>query len=319
MEEKKIPELETENEKEKEINADEIVKSIFNRQDEKEEKSDENGKKTVKKPINIFSRPINVLQTEDAKKSRIKNAVIEGLIFGAFITSVTAIYSLSGLDLKLSPESSMDTPSLFFFFAEFVVFSILISIGDFFLTEKRVNDYNQQVAGLAFDVESEIEKALMEQEKEGITPEDAAAANKTNGEEAPEKPFIEIRPDPKNEESLTDKAFEAYIADNYMGKAECCKGVILDKSGLEHILLKITKLESSDEMYANGVAMELIGAFKEVAVSEGFVAVSVSESVYGDLEFALPYADKFNIKTAEKTKISESFPGSLMGISGELK
>lgn len=307
--------------KDKEFNADEVVKSIFNNQPEKEDASgakDKDGKKkTVKKPVNIFSRPINVMQTPEARKSRLKTVIIEGLLFGAFITAITAIYSISGIDLSLSPETPKQTPSIFFFVVEFFVFSVLVGVGDWFMTEKRVNDYNQSVAGLSFDIHDEIATALKEQEAEGITKDDAAAQNSANGEE---KPFIEVKPSDKNDEnSLTDKAFEAFIKDKCVGSVESCKGVILDTNGIETIIIRIFTLSLTDETYANGVAMELVGALKEVAMNEGLAAVAVSESVYGNLSLTLPSASKFGIKTPEETKIAEAYPGALMGVSGEFK
>ncbi len=306
--------------KDKEFNADEVVKSIFNNQTEKNEDlsaKDKDEKKAVKKPVNIFSRPINVMQTPDARKSRLKTVIIEGLLFGAFLTAITAIYSISGIDLSLSPEATTQTPSVFFFVVEFVVFSVLVGVGDWFMTEKRVNDYNQSVAGLSFDIHDEIATALKEQEAEGITKDDAAAQNSANGEE---KPFIGVKLSDKNDEkSLTDKAFEAFINDKCVGSVESCKGVILDSNGIETIIIRISALSSTDETYANGVAMELIGALKEIAMNEGLAAVAVSESVYGTLSLTLPSASKFGIKTSEETKIAEAYPGALMGVSGELK
>lgn len=308
-------------ENKKEFNADEIVKSIFNNQPEKTDAKDGDGKdgkkKQVKKPVNIFSRPINVMQTPEARKSRLKTVIIEALLFGAFLTAITAIYSISGIDLSLSPETPKNTPSVFFFVVEFVVFSVLVGVGDWFLTEKRVNDYNQSVAGLSFDIHDEIANALKEQEADGITKDDAAAQNSSNGEE---KPFIEIKPSPENyEKSLTDKAFEAFINGKCVGSVKSCKGTILDSNGIETIIIKISSLESTDETYKNGVAMELVGALKDVAMNEGLSGVAVSKSVYGELSLTLPFAEKFGIKTAEETKITESYPGALMGISGELK
>jgi len=112
MEEKKMK-LDTENtlseNDKKAFDADEIVKSIFNNQPSKAEDTEGNGndenKKQAKKPVNIFSRPINVMQTPEARKSRLTTVILEGLLFGAFLTAITAIYSISGLDLSLTPET----------------------------------------------------------------------------------------------------------------------------------------------------------------------------------------------------------------------
>ena len=324
MEEKKMK-LDTENtlseNDKKAFDADEIVKSIFNNQPGKAEDADgkvnDENKKQVKKPVNIFSRPINVMQTPEARKSRLTTVILEGLLFGAFLTAITAIYSISGLDLSLTPETPKQTPSVFFFVLEFIVFSVLVGVGDWFLTEKRVNNYNQSVAGLSFDIHDEIATALKEQEADGISKDDAAAQNSANGEE---KPFIEIKPSDKNDEkSLTDKAFDAFIGVEKAGSIESCKGIILNSSGIEPLIVKISDLSSTDKTYANGVAMELIGAVRDVAMNEGIAAVAIPASVYGDLNLTLPSTEKFGIKTSEETKIVEAYPGALMGISGELK
>lgn len=304
-------------EEKKELDVEAAVGSIFN--NEAKEKEEEKKKKDVKKPVNIFSRPIDVTQSEAARKSRLKGVIIEGLLFGAFLTAITAIYSLSGLDLKLDPENAAQTPNIWFFLIEFIAFSVIISVGNYFLTEKRVNDYNQSMAGLAFDIDDEIKNALEEQARDGISTEEAAAQNKSDGVEAPKKPLIEIKPGDKNSESLTDKAFEAFVDGTSVGRIESCKGVILDTNNMETVILSITALDVTHETYANGVAMELMVAVKSEAAGEGFPAVAIKKEVYGDLEFNLPFADKFGIKADSEAKIAETYPGALMNITGELK
>ena len=300
----------------KEKSAEEIVKSIFNRTVIEEKNAPKPGE--VKKPVNIFSRPIPVLQNEEARKARIKINVIEGLLFGAFLTAITAINAYSGIADKISLNGeAVDTPSFWFFLFEFVFFSAIIGVGDYFLTERRVNNYNASVAGINVNIDDEIENALKEQEEDGITAEDAAAANKSNGEEEV-KAFIDIRCT-KGGRSLTNKTFEAYIDEELVGSMETVKGVVTDANGFETILIRIKSIEASEGDFKNGVIMELINAAKAAASDNALAAIAISKSVYGDFEVNLNSAEKYNITYKEELKVQEAYPGALMGISGELK
>ncbi|MBQ3897240.1 MAG: hypothetical protein II742_01925, partial [Clostridia bacterium] len=192
-------------EPEKEVDTQAIIDNLFNNKPEPEQPE---GRK-VKAPVNIFSKPIPVTQDDAARKARMKMIIIEGLLFGAFLTAITVIFSLSGLEMKLDPENGVNTPSIWFFLLEFIVFSIAFTVGDYFLTEHRVNMYNSQMAGININMDDEIDLALKAQEAEGISAEDAAAQNRSNRVEAA---IIEIRC-VQGETSLTDKSFEAYIGD----------------------------------------------------------------------------------------------------------
>lgn len=281
-------------------------------------KEDEKKGDKPKVPVNIFSKPINVTQTEEARKSRLKTVIIEGLLFGAFLTAITAIYSLSGLELEFDPENGGNTPSLLFFLFEFVLFSGLVGVGDYFLTEKRVNDYNQKNAGWAFDINAEIEKALDEQASEGITEEQAAVLNKTNGETVPEV-GVEIVPGSAN--GPTDKLFEAFIDGKKAGSVSSCKGIILNSNGLEEVVLLINALNIEEEYNATNVDKQLFSALKASAVSDGFSAVVMMASIYPAEKIGMVDASKFGIsaKSKEDMKISELYPGALMNVSGELQ
>ena len=273
-----------------------------------------------KVPENIFSKPIDVSQSDEARKSRLKIVIIEALIFGAFLTAITAIYSFTGLDLKLNPETANKTPSLLFFVAEFVVFSGLVGIGDYFMTEKRVNDYNQKMAGVNFNIDEEIKNALLEQEAEGITKEEADALNSSNGEEKPipkEIP-LEIR-DVSESKNLTDKAFEAYEEGTFAGKIRSCKGVILDSAGLETIILSISEFHVPEEYAKNAVGIKLFEEMKKAAMSEGLGAISVSFDFNEKYGLCLSESSKYGITCKSQTCICEVYPGALMGINGELQ
>ncbi|MBQ2092488.1 MAG: hypothetical protein II473_04835 [Clostridia bacterium] len=298
-------------EPEKEIDTQAIIDNLFNNKPEPEEKV----KKGVKAPVNIFSKAIPVTQDDEARKARMKMIIIEGLLFGAFLTAITVIFSLSGLEMKLDPENGVNTPSIWFFLLEFVVFSIVFTIGDYFLTEHRVNMYNAQMAGVNINMEDEIDLALKAQEAEGISAEDAAAQNRSNRVEAA---IIEIRC-VQGETSLTDKSFEAYIGDEKVGNAATCKGVILDSNGFENVVLRMTQLFAAEGEYKNGVVMELIAAAKNAAADNTLAAVVIPKSVYGDLELNLSDGAKYKIQYPEEIKVQEAYPGALMGISGELK
>ena len=310
------PEMAAEVAPEKDIDTKAIIDNIFGRKPTGEASGEIDTTK-VKRPENIFSKPIPVTQDEAARKSRLKTVIIEGLLFGAFITAITAIYSFSGLELKLDPENGVNTPSFWFFLIVFIVFSIAIGVGDYFLTERRVNNYNSKMAGINIDseIDNEIEKALAEQEAEGITAEDAAAMNNSNGEE---KPLIDIRC-VSGEESLTDKVLEAYVNDEKVGFIQSCKGVILDSNGFETPILKVCGLQANDGDFKNGVVMELIGGLKKLASDNTLAAVAIPKSVYGDLVLNVSGAEKFGITYGEELKIQEAYPGALMGIKGELK
>lgn len=310
------PEMAAEVAPQKDVDTKVIIDNIFGRKPTDEEKGEIDTSK-VKRPENIFSKPIPVTQDDEAKKSRLKIVIIEGLLFGAFITAITVIYSFSGLELKLDPENGVNTPSFWFFFFVFIFFSVVIGIGDYFLTERRVNNYNSKMAGINIDseIDNEIEKALAAQEAEGITPEDAAAMNSSNGEE---KPLIDIRC-VAGEESLTDKLLEAYVNDEKVGSIQSCKGIILDSSGFETPILKVCGLQANEGDFKNGVVMELIGGLKKFAADNTLAAVAIPKSVYGDLVLNVSGAEKFGITYGEELKIQEAYPGALMGIKGELK
>ena len=298
-------------EPEKEVDTQAIIDNLFNNKPEPEQPE---GRK-VKAPVNIFSKPIPVTQDDAARKARMKMIIIEGLLFGAFLTAITVIFSLSGLEMKLDPENGVNTPSIWFFLLEFIVFSIAFTVGDYFLTEHRVNMYNAQMAGVNINMEDEIDLALKAQEAEGISAEDAAAQNRSNRVEAA---IIEIRC-VQGETSLTDKAFEAYIGDEKVGNAATCKGVILDSNGFENVVLRMTQLFAAEGEYKNGVVMELIAAAKNAASDNTLAAVVIPKSVYGDLELNLSDGAKYKIQYSEEIKVQEAYPGALMGISGELR
>ena len=310
------PEMAADVAPQKDIDTKAIIDNIFGRKPAEGGNGDTDTSK-VKRPENIFSRPIPVTQDDAARKARLKIVIIEGLLFGAFITAITAIYSFSGLELKLDPENGANTPSFWFFLLVFVFFSIAIGVGDYFLTERRVNNYNSKMAGINLDseIDNEIEKALAAQEAEGITAEDAAAMNNSNGEE---KPLIDIRCT-EGEESLTDKVFEAYINDKRVGFIKSCKGIILDSNGFETPILKVCSLSVNDGDFKNGVVMELIAGLKKSASDNTLAAVAIPKSVYGDLVLNVSGAEKFGITYGEELKIQEAYPGALMGIKGELK
>ncbi len=306
-------EIKNETTPKKDINVDEVINNIFNKQPEKED----GDAPAVKPPVNIFSRPIPVTQDDAAKRARLKIIIIEGLLFGAFLTAITAIYAFSGLELKLDPENGANLPSVWFFLLEFVVFSIAIGVGDYFLTEKRVNDYNSKIAGVNFDIDDEIEKALKAQEEDGITAEVAAAQNKSNGEEEVEKPFIDIKL--AEDKSLTDKKFEAYLGTALVGSIETCKAVIANDMGMETIVIYIKSLAATTGEYRNGAIMELINAVKASAADNGFAAVVISKRVYGNVELNIAGGEKYGVTAPEEIKIQEAYPGALMGVSGTLK
>lgn len=299
-----IKNVEEVEETKQEIDTQAVIDSIFN--NKKPEESAEN-KPEVKRPINIFSKPIPVTQDEAARKARLKVVIIEGLLFGAFLTAITAIFSLSGLELKLDPENGVNTPSVWYFLIEFVFFSVVIGVGDYFLTERRVNNYNAQMAGIDVNIEEEIASALAAQEAEGITADAAAAQN-----------IIEVRCT-EGENSLTDKAFEAYEGEKKVGSARTCKGVILDSNGFETIILRMTELSADEGDFKNGVVMELINAAKQAAADNTLAAVVIPNSVLGDLETNLSSGEKYKITFTEELKVQEAYPGALMGVSGELK
>ncbi len=297
----------------KDIDVNEVIGAIFN--SPKEEEVDTS---KVKKPVNIFSKPIPVTQDDAAKKARLKMVIIEGLLFGAFLTSITIIYSLSGLAARLDPMTNANTPNFLFFLLEFVLFSGLIGVGDYFLTEKRVNDYNAKMAGINFDIGDEIEMALKAQEAEGITAEQAAAQNKSNGEESGPAPFLEVKC-VAGEKSLTDKKFEAYLNEKLAGSAETCKVIIEGPTGMQTVALFIRSLTVDEGEFKNGVVMQLISAAKNAANDNGLAAVIIGKRVYGDMQLNMSSGEKYGIKFVEEIKIQEAYPGALMGVSGSLK
>ncbi|GEM_PF-3368152 len=296
----------------KEIDTKAVIDSIFNNKPKEEAKE---GNTEVKRPVNIFSKPIPVTQDDAARKARLKVVIIEGLLFGAFLTAITAIYSFSGLELKLDPENGVDTPSFWFFLLEFIFFSGAIGVGDYFLTERRVNNYNSMMAGINVDLDGEIEQALLEQEAEGITADVAAAQNKSNGEEAR---IITVHCT-EGEDSLTDKGFVACEGEKMVGWSRTCKGVILDKNGFETLVLRMTALKADEGDFKNGVVMELINAAKQAAADNQLAAVVIPKSAYGDLELNLSDGAKYKITYSEELKVQEAYPGALMGVAGELK
>lgn len=295
----------------KEVDTQALIDSLFNNKPEPEKENE----KKVKAPVNIFSKPIPVTQDDAARRERMKMIIIEGLLFGAFLTAITVIYSLSGLEMRLDPENGVNTPSIWFFALEFVIFSIAFTVGDYFLTEHRVNNYNAQMAGVNINIDDEIDSALKAQEAEGISADDAAAQNRSNRVEAA---IIEVRC-VQGESSLTDKVFEAYIGEEKVGNAATCKGVILDSNGFENVVLRMTQLFANEGEYKNGVVMELIAAAKSAASDNTLAAVIIPKSVYGDLTLNLSDGEKYKIKYPEEVKVQEAYPGALMGISGELK
>lgn len=307
-------EMKNETEK-KDIDVNEVIGAIFSKKEEKDAEVDTS---KVKKPVNIFSKPIPVTQDETAKKARLKMVIIEGLLFGAFLTSITVIYSLSGLASRLDPMTNANTPNFLFFFLEFVFFSVVIGVGDYFLTEKRVNDYNSKMAGINFDIGNEIEMALKEQEEAGITAEAAAAQNKSNGEESGPAPFLEVKC-VAGEKSLTDKKFEVYLNDELAGVAETCKAIIDGPLGMQTIVIFIRSLSAKDGEFKNGVVMQLINAAKAAAAENGLAAVVIGKRVYGDMQLNISSAEKFGITFVEEIKIQEAYPGALMGVSGTLR
>lgn len=274
-----------------------------------------------KKPENLFSKPIDVTQSEEAQKKRLKTAIIEGLIFAAFLTSITLIYSLSGLEYKLDPTGEPANPSFVFFLFEFVFFGFLVSFFNYKLTEKRVDDYNQKMASLSFDIEEEIAQALELQAEEGITAEEAMALNKSNGEE--DKTVLEVPVEIKatgTSESLTDKAFEAFMDGEKVGSIACCKAFILDSMGIEQTIVRIFEFEKNPEVAANNVSKELFGAVKDAVLNDGFPAIVTSKEINNEFCLGFYAPSKYNITASdEDTVICEAYPGALMGISGELK
>ncbi len=279
----------------------------------------ERGKKP-KVPENIFSRPIDVTQSEEARRSRFRTVVIEALLFGAFLTAITAIYSFTGIDLKLNPESENKSPSIVFFITEFVVFSGLVGVGDYFLTEKRVNEYNQKMAGVSFNLDDEIKKALEEQEADGISKEDAAALNNSNGEEKPVPKEIPLTiKDVSESKSLTDKAFEAYDNETLAGKIKTCKGVILDSVGFETVILNVSEFSVPEEYAKNAVGIKLFDEVKKAAMAEGLGAIVVSSEANQKYGLCLSDSSKYGIKSAVPTCICEVYPGALMGVNGQLQ
>ncbi len=274
-----------------------------------------------KKPENLFSKPIDVTQSEEAQKGRLKTAIIEGLLFAAFLTSITLIYSLSGLEYKFDPTGEPANPSFIFFLFEFVFFGIFVSFANYKLTEKRVNDYNQKMAGLSFDIEDEIAQALELQAEEGITEEEAMALNKSNGEE--EEVISEITVEVKaagGSESLTDKAFEAFVDGEKVGSIACCKAFILDSVGIEQTIVRVFELEESEEFAKNNVGKKLFEALKDAILGDGFPAIVTSTEINEKFSLGFYSPSRYSIKTSnDDTVICEVYPGALMGISGELK
>lgn len=274
------------------------------------------------KPVNIFSRPIDVTQSEEAQKSRLKMAIIEALIFAAFLTAITVIYSISGIELKLDPTGEPSNPSLLFFLFEFVFFAVFVSFGNYKLTEKRVNDYNQKMAGLSFDLDDEIAQALELQAEEGITEEDAMAINKSNGEEEEQIPEVEIEIKAVGgAQSLTDKAFEAYVDGEKVGNIACCKAFVLDGAGMEQTILKIFELNEDTEYAKCGVGRRLFDAVKDAALGDSFPAIVTSSAINEKFGLGFFQASRYNITTSDSADIviCEVYPGALMGITGELK
>ena len=276
-----------------------------------------------KKPENIFSKPIDVRQTEEARKSRLKIVIIEGLLFGAFLTAITAIYSISGLSFQLTPEQPQNAPSIFFYLLEFVVFSALVGVGDYFLTEKRVNDYNQKVHGMNINIDDEIAKALSEQEAEGITKEQAMAANKSDGQEEESEQAFEIV-DAVDTESDVVKALVAKNQDDFLGKISCRKGYILDTMGIEQQILVISAIEKSEKLLSNNVISALFEKARDFATESGMLAVVTSGSLNTEFTLNLSDVSKYSLKVAASDekyaiKITETYPGSLMGVSGTIE
>ncbi len=274
-----------------------------------------------KRPENLFSKPIDVTQSEEAQKSRLKTAIIEGVLFAAFLTSITLIYSLSGLEYKFDPTGEPANPSFLFFLFEFLFFGVFVSFANYKLTEKRVNDYNQKVAGLSFDLDEEIAQALELQAEEGITEEDAMALNKSNGEE--EEVVSEIVIDIKavgGSESLTDKAFEAFVNDEKVGSIACCKAFILDSMGMEQAIVRVFELKENDEFAKNNVGKRLFATLKDAVLGDGLPAMITSSEINSKFSLGLYNPSRYGITTSnEDTVICEVYPGALMGVSGELK
>lgn len=274
-----------------------------------------------KVPENLFSKPIDVTQSEEAQKSRFKTAVIEGVIFAAFLTSITLIYSLSGLEYKFDPTGEPANPSFIFFIFEFLFFSFFVSFANHKLTEKRVNDYNQKMAGFSFNLEDEITQALELQAEEGITEEDAMAINKSNGEEQEEVPEIvlEIKA-VGGSESLADKAFEAFADGEKVGRIACCKAFVLDSMGMEQSIVRIFELEENAEFAKNNVGKQLFEALKDAVLGDGFLAIITSVDINTKFSLGFYNPSRYNIKTSnDDVVICEVYPGALMGFSGELK
>lgn len=274
-----------------------------------------------KVPENLFSKPIDVTQSEEAQKARLKTAIIEGVIFAAFLTSITLIYSLSGLEYKFDPTGEPANPSFVFFLFEFVFFGIFVSFANHKLTEKRVNDYNQKMAGFSFNLDDEIAQALELQAEEGITEEDAMAINKSNGEEEEEIPetVVEIKAT-GGSETLSDKAFEAFIDGEKAGKIACCKAFILDSMGMEQAIVRIFELEESEKFAKNNVGKKLFEALKDAVLGDGFPAIVTTAEINNKFSLGFYNPSRYSITTGnEDVVICEVYPGALMGISGELK
>lgn len=278
-------------------------------------KLDENG--NPKKPVNIFSKEIDVRQTEEARRSRMKIIIIEALLFGAFLTSVTAIYFISGINLDLNPESKAKIPSLFLFFLEFLISSALIGYGDYRLTETRVNDYNQKAASNPASLSDEITNALKEQELEGITKEEAVALNRSDGEEIQPEP--KIKTEVKEDENGEGMSFTASAEGKETGKMSCRKGLILDSAGMEHDILIISELSQSDEARGNDAAAALFDRAKSKAEEDGLCAAAASKELNDKFSLGLFEVSKYKLSSKEPLLICESYPGSLMGISGEIR
>lgn len=274
-----------------------------------------------KRPENLFSRPIDVTQSEEAQKGRLKMAVIEGLIFAAFLTSITLIYSLSGLEYKFDPTGEPSNPSFWFFLFEFVFFGFFVSFANYKLTEKRVNDYNQKMAGLSFDINDEIAQALELQAQEGISEEEAMAINKSNGEETEEIPEVEIEIKAVGgSESPTDKVFEAFSDGEKVGSIASCKAFILDGMGVEQTIVRVFGFEQSAEAPKNNVSTALFNAMKEAVLGVGIPAIITSVEINDKFSLGFYNPSKYNIKTSsDDVVICEVYPGALMGMSGELK
>lgn len=292
------------------------MNTLFKKPSENPEQNKE--KESPKGPVNIFSKPIDVRQTEEAKKSRMRIAIIEGLLFSMFLTAITAIYTISGLDVKINPEDSINTPSVFFYLAEFIIFSILACVGNYFLTEKRVNDYNQKVAGLSFDLDAEIGQALLEQEADGITEADAAALNKSDGIDAPDFEITDVSGD----ESPLNKVIEAKLDDKIVGKVETCKAYLLDSMGVLQTVISVKELKADEEFQKFGVATQIFAKLKEACMADGFSVILLSKGLNDKFELGLQSIEKTAAKLADENGekiggedcfcICELYPGALL-------